>query len=167
MFLGKSVLQTNLRTSPLGGQSVLGPKKGKHVRPMVFTLALTSLIDAFSILVIFLLIQGPSGQKDIQVGKDVQLPTVQTLVQMDEGTSVRIEDGKYFIENAEVSPKDLVSRLHEIRQKLIESKSKNDKSLIVQADKRSDFESINPIIQAGAQTGFEQIKFAVLPRKGS
>jgi biopolymer transport protein ExbD len=167
MFLNRSILQSEMKSSPLGGQSVLGPKTGKRVRPMMFTLALTSLIDAFSILVIFLLIQGPSGQKELPVGKDVQLPSVQTFVPMDEGVAVRIENGHYFVDEKEVTTNDLVKKLYEIRQQLIESKAKNDKSLIVQADKRSDFQSINPIIQAGAQTGFEQIKFAVLPRKGS
>lgn len=151
---------------PLGSQStfssVLRPKRGRVMRPMMFTLALTSLIDAFSILVIFLLIQGPSGHKEINLG-DVKLPSVQKFTTLDEGITIRIEKGVYYINDTQLDPKNLVSALHEARQSL----DSTTKSLIVQADRRSEFNAINPIIQAGAQTGFEQIKFAVMPQKGS
>jgi biopolymer transport protein ExbD len=167
MILRMSHLKSESTLGPLGGQSVLRPRKHKLSRPLMFTLALTSLIDAFSILVIFLLIQGPSGQKELHLGKNLHLPAVGQLSPMDEGVAVRIEKGRYFVDDREVTPAQLTAKLHEIRQRLMAKKVKNDKSLIVQADKRSDFESINPILQAGAQTGFEQIKFAVIPRKGS
>lgn len=167
MILNRSLLRSEMRNGPIGLQSILRPKKNRMGRSIIFTLALTSLIDAFSILVIFLLIQGPSGQKELDLGKDLKLPTVQHFVPMDDGVSVRIENGKYFVDQKEVSSQQLTQKLYEIRQKLIQDKVKDNKSLIVQADRRSDFQSINPIIQAGAQTGFEQIKFAVLPRKGS
>jgi len=164
----QSFLKSEIKNGGLlKSQSVLLPHNSKKHRPLMFTLALTSLIDAFSILVIFLLIQGPSGQKDINFDKNLQLPSVQQFSPMDEGVLVRIDNGRYFVENAEVSPQNLVQKLHDLRKKLIDSKVKNNKSLIVQADKRSDFISINPVVQAGAQTGFEQIKFAVIPRKGS
>src|SRR4051812_17663671 len=98
MFLSKSILKSGMKLSPLGNQTVLGPKSNRNNRPMMFTLALTSLIDAFSILVIFLLIQGPSGQKELLLNKDVQLPSVQKFSPMDEGLPIRIESGKYFVE---------------------------------------------------------------------
>ncbi len=167
MILNKSYLKSEFSHGPLGSQSVLNPHRNRLGRPLIFTLALTSLIDAFSILVIFLLIQGPSGQKELNLSKDMKLPSVQQIGTMDDGVSVRIENGRYFVEEKEIHADQLVQRLYDIRQKMVSSKTKNSKSLIVQADRRSDFQSINPIIKAGSQTGFEQLKFAVIPRKGS
>jgi biopolymer transport protein ExbD len=149
-----------MHTTRFGSPLVSPMKRGRNwsqTRPLIFTLTLTSLIDAFSILVIFLLMQTPSGEKDVQM-KGERLPSAITLTPADAGVNIRIVHGQYIIDEKAVSARDLVKVLHDLH-------AKGEDSIILQADKASGFDQVSPLVQAAAQTGFGKIKFAVLPKK--
>lgn len=154
-MLDRSILNQTLMASPLAGQSVMNPKGSRSVKDLVFTLNLTSLIDAFSILVIFLLISFGPGNPVQSNG--IELPMATQTEAIEQGFVVTVRNNKTFIEDKEVTNDQVFQKLYELHQK------KADSGLIIEADKRSDYASISPIIMAGAQAGFEKFKFAVVP----
>src|SRR5258708_39586811 len=101
-MLSRSVLKDQIMKSSLKAQSTLRPKGGKKRKTLVFSLTLTSLIDAFSILVIYLLINFGASQT-VQPGKDMQLPMATQTDSMDVGTVVSINKGRYFVDDREVA----------------------------------------------------------------
>jgi biopolymer transport protein ExbD len=132
----------------------------KAGRAFVVVLTLTSLIDAFSILVIFLLSQFSVTPETLTVAEKMQLPTATQASLMAEGTVIAVSNGQYMIANKPVSLNDLTRQLVALHNAK-GGDPKKSQNLIVQADRLTDYALVSPIIHAGAQAGFSQIKFAV------
>jgi biopolymer transport protein ExbD len=145
-------------TSPLGGQSALRPLGNRGTRSMLFTLSLTSLIDAFSILVIYLLMNFSAQGEIINVSKDMQLPKATQSTDLKAGLVVRISENQYFVADKQVSSSQLVKALLENKPKAKEEAG----NLIIQADRRLDYAQISPVLQAGSHAGYQNYKFVVL-----
>ncbi len=143
-------------------QSSLRPKKARGVRALMFNLSLTSLIDAFSILVIFLLINFSGANHNIKLNKGMQLPSALQTNPLQIGTVVSVNQGRYFIDEKEVSINMLVKKLYETRQKIQKQNNDGKDNLIIKADQKTEFANLNPIIMAGSQAGFTHFKFAVM-----
>lgn len=161
-----SVLKSNTRYSPLesaqflkNGDAGLSHKKGSmlgHVLP------LTSLIDAFSIIVIYLLIGTQSGGTEIGVPTKITLPVAEAGKMIEAVSSiVRIEEGKYFINETQVSESDLGQKLSQLKN---DAKEK-EIEILIQADQKMDFAELDPLIRAGSEAGIQTLKFAVMPNK--
>ena len=155
-----------MRQSILANQSVNSPLlqqkriqssgsavKGKN---LLFSMNLTTLIDAFCILVIFLLSNMNGQIQSLNLGKNISLPTASQSEVLNQGIVVRVEKEELFINDKKIS-------FAEMPKTLLELKSETKNSLIIQADKQSDFEKISQLLRAGGQAGFEKYAFAVLP----
>ena len=151
-MLNRSIIKDQFVKSALQGQSVLIPARSRRRKILVFSLTLTSLIDAFSILVIYLLINFGAGQS-VQPGRGMQLPLASQGVILNNGTVVSVNKGHYFIDGREVASADLARRLYEKRYKS-NKPSTEVASLIIQADKQVSYDGLSPIILAGAQAEF-------------
>ena len=161
------IKQTNL-FSPLRASSALNPKGQRFKRNLSQTLMLTSLVDAFSILVIYLLISYSSSGEIMYISKDMKLPSAFEAEVLSRQIIIKFEKGKYFIENEEVRKKDLFARLLKMKTEFKEKYPELDgeNKIIIQADKGEKFLDLNTIIHASAQAGFEEIKFAVISASG-
>jgi biopolymer transport protein ExbD len=167
-MLTNSILKQSQFASPLLGQSKLKPRGFSASKPLVFSLMLTSLIDAFAILLIFLLFNNNGADPRVQITKDIRLPEVVKSSTIDYGIMVRIEKGRYFVEEKEVAANDLPRVLMQHKNAFTKDPANKEAQkkaqLIVQADKKASFEELNPIVLAAAHVGFENFKFAVLPK---
>ncbi|MGE3974574.1 MAG: ExbD/TolR family protein [Bdellovibrionales bacterium] len=166
-MLAHSILKQSQFQSPLLNQSKLKPRGHGVARPLVFTLMLTSLVDAFAILLIFLLLNNNTTDPRVQIKKDIRLPEVTQSTNLDYGIMVRVENGRYFVEEKEISAQDLPRALMEQKNNFKADDASKKVQLIVQADKKANYEILNPIILAASHVGFEQFKFAVLPTMNS
>jgi biopolymer transport protein ExbD len=153
-----SILQQLQKSSPL-----LSLKKvradaasARTKKTLHFSLNLTTLIDAFCILVIFLLSNMNSQSQQIENTDKISLPSASKTEQLEEGTLVKLEKNDIYI-NDKLIPEQAISKT------LLEALTKNKKSLIIQADKKANFERIALVMKAGGQVGFEKFIFAVLP----
>lgn len=156
--LGQSALQSHVQTS------VLNPKAGSHKRSILADLLLTALIDAFSILVIFLLMSFSSSGELLMVTPGQELPESTQASQLERNAVIRIEEGKLYLEEKEVTASELVGALVQMRKEWSEL-HKNEEfkgALTIQADRRIKFESLSQVVQASSHAGFSDIKFAVL-----
>lgn len=161
--MSKSILKAQALNGPLANQ---GSKRGttKSKKNLAFSLNLTALIDAFAILVIFLLSNYSGDAHNVTASNKITLPTATQAEILTMGTVVKIEGNKIFIDEKEIRYKDLVAQLIEARKQKESQTDDIKNSLIIQADRGLDFEILSPVIQAGGSAGFNQYKFAAMPK---
>ena len=112
MLESASPLKRTALGSALGNTSMLRPRAGGgHRRSMVASLMLTSLVDAFSILVIFLIMNHSASNEVVNVGSKVTLPQARESQFIQSGVVVRIEGGKFLVEDKEVALGNLTAQL--------------------------------------------------------
>jgi biopolymer transport protein ExbD len=165
MSMRTSALENSVKRSPLAEAQWLG-NTGLSVRKKrqsSFLLPLTSLIDAFSIIVIYLLIGTQAGGLDMDMPKQIQLPVAESgqIIEAEMPT-VRIEKGVYFINNQAVPKTQLAQKLYELKQSLAD---KNGVELLIQADTAMNYADLDPLLRAGSEAGIQKLKFAVIPPK--
>ncbi|MFP5519406.1 MAG: ExbD/TolR family protein [Bdellovibrionia bacterium] len=164
MIANSSILSQTALGTQLGAQSTINPKGKLWKRTITAELLLTSLIDAFSILVIFLLVNFSSTGEILSLDKDVELPKASLVDPIERNTVIKYTNGVYFLENEEVSQDQLVAKLLEKRQEWQAANPEQEFTgiITIQADRRTKFESLNSIVLAMANTGYSDIRFAVL-----
>jgi biopolymer transport protein ExbD len=155
-----SPLKQSALGSSLAGTSMLRPKNGSHARrTMVASLMLTSLVDAFSILVIFLIMNHAANSEIVNVGNKVQLPMARESELVQQGVVVRVEGGQFLVEDKPVALGQLVSHLKALNASVDVARREG---LIIVADRQMDYADLSPVILAGSQSGFTKFKFAVI-----
>jgi len=161
-MLERSYLKSQMRNTGLKNQSTLRPKNALTRKGLMFTLTLTSLIDAFTIIVIYLLVNFGNPNQNTKLNGSIELPQAVKNDDVGEGTVVSIKNGRYFFETKEVTLAEITRDLVEVIQK-----KSGDQNLLIEADKSTDYQALSPIILAGSQAGFHQFKFAVLQAGGT
>lgn len=161
MFASK--LKESPKPSPLEQTQLLkfgGFKRNKKETNLAIALPLTSLIDAFSIIVIYLLVGTQTSGVELNVSKTLQLPTAEAAlpVQEEKLPTVRVEKGQYFVNDKAVSLRQLGATLAQLKQTLGD---KNE--LLIQADQKMDYADLDPILRAGSEAGLQKLRFAVIP----
>jgi biopolymer transport protein ExbD len=104
--------------------SVREGSKRKFKRTVMVTLSLTSMVDVFSMLVVFLL-QTFSSTPEILIPKDVILPTAKSHGEVKEAPVLSISKGGIYLDQIEVGdikkviskPELLIARLKEVKSK--------------------------------------------------
>lgn len=162
-MIDSGVLKETAIDSPLGAASTLKPKGGKRAKNLVATVILTSLVDAFSILVIYLLVSSSNSGEVLYLSKDMELPQATQVSTLQRNTLVKVEKNRFFIENQEVDSNTLVSELIRIRREMAEKQQDGFVAkLTVQADRRATYEILNQVVLASSHAGFSEVNFAVL-----
>ncbi len=153
--------RSGLLSGAISHQSRISQKKSRLKKSIIASLTLTSLIDAFSILVIYLLTNASNTQVPFDMRGGMQMPQAKLAEPLSYGSVIRVLNGEYFVDQKKLS-------LAELPVKLRELKVQNPKeTLIIQADRKLPFSQMNPIILAAAQAGIEKFQFAVLASMAS
>lgn len=153
--------------SPLSEAMLLRPTKKSGKKKIVAALILTSLVDAFSIMLLYLLCQPTGNGSTLELNKSESLPSAVKTDVIHKGTVVRVEGDKYFLAEQEIAQVQLAQKLQELKASFGDRTDDEAQSLVIQADRGSDFASLAPIVRAGSVTGFHKFKFAVLQEEGS
>ncbi len=143
-------------TSPLANKSLISQKQAKLKKSILASLTLTSLIDAFSILVIYLLTNASNTQIPFDMRGQMQLPQARLADQLSYGSVVRVINGEYFVDQTKIAIANLPIKLAELKKK------NPTETIIIQADRKLPYSEMNPIILAAAQAGVEKFQFAVM-----
>ena len=164
MIADQSILRETSLQSVLAGEAYINPKQGKWKRSIQADLLLTALIDAFSILVIFLLLSFSSTGEVLFINKNTELPKAGLAEVLERNPVVKIEDGKTFVEDKEVTNDTLVTELLALRKQFQETRPNEEYPGIVtiQADRRTKYEQLNSIVLAASHAGFSDVRFAVM-----
>lgn len=160
MMKQASPLSQSSLDSRLQGYSMLNPGAGQKKTSITAGLLLTSLVDAFSILVIFLIMNHSTNQEVVDMGKNIKLPAAMESSMIQSGVEVRIDAGKFMIQGKEVALGSLISTLKAINAAATEPAKKE--GIVIVADRNLDYADLSPVILAGSQSGFTKFKFAVV-----
>jgi len=130
-------------------------------------LMLTSLIDAFSILVVYLLMFFSDTAELNYASSGIELPKANLIERLDRYFILSVKKEGYFVESQKLELEKLVSYLLDLRKKLEQSETnynrkRQKETITIQADKSISYQDLSPVIQACSQVGFSHIKFAVL-----
>jgi biopolymer transport protein ExbD len=101
-----------------------------------------------------LLLASTFGAAELETPKGMALPHAFHSTNLEDGVVLRVEQGHFFIGRKQVTLEHLVENLEQ-------EKSKSD-FMIIQSDKSTRFSQLNPAVLAGLQSGFKQVRFAVL-----
>lgn len=159
MFKNRSIFQTSVLTGSLYFKKKAVKKKGGAV------LMLTSLIDAFSILVVYLLMFFSSTGEMTYVSSDIELPKANVIERLDRYSIIQIKKEGYFIEDEELKADKILSYLVDLKTSLNKERHNepnHEDTITIQADKTVQYDRLSPVIQACSHAGFSNIKFAVL-----
>lgn len=150
-----SILKTNSVISPEGNE------KKALFHP---TLLLTSLIDVFSILVIFLLVSFSTTEELLILSEAIELPSSLSYDELERAPVIRVEEARFYIEENEIPQEKITETLVKIRQGFSEEfpDATFPGMLTIQADRQLHYDLLNKIIVASSHAGFSDINFAVI-----
>lgn len=160
-----SVKDAQLR-SPLLEAQLLIPRRRRSAKKIVMTLVLTSLVDAFSIMLLYLLVQGSGNGSTLELNRPERLPTAVKSTAVHQGTLVRVDGEQVFLNDQRTEWTSLATRLQQLKASFKGDDSEFKNSLIIEADRNSDFSRLAQVIRAGSVSGFHKFKFAVLQGEG-
>ncbi len=147
-------------------QSGISSGRGRRsVKKPAAVLMLTSLIDAFSILVVYLLMFFSSAAEMSYVSSEIELPKAAAIERLDRRFIIQIRKDGYFAEEKKIEASRLTAFLLGLKKSLSEKYESGDprsETITIQADKNLFYDKLSPVIQACGQTGFSDIKLAVL-----
>ncbi len=157
-----SIKQEKLR-SPIQAMACVRPKKGSvNLLKMAAPLMLTSLVDAFAVIVIYLLVSTQQAGKDVKIDKEISLPQASQSQTLKPGVNIQVLNNKYVVNETEMNAGELLTHLQGLQEELKQQGDERAGNLVIQADKASDYSGISPVLAVAAQSGFENIKFAVI-----
>lgn len=155
-----SPLKKQINKSPFRGHSPLNKRSGaKNESGLSATLALTPLVDAFAILVIYLLVNTGMSTDLLENEKSIVMPQANQTKILDRGVVVSFKEGSYYIDKEKIKKSQL-------GQVLAEKLEEASAEIVIHADKKSNYKVLNPILLASAEAGYTKIKFAVLQGSG-
>lgn len=155
----------NSEMSPwLSSLSQVRPNHQKTKWTAMTALMLTSLVDVFSILVIYLLVNASASKHNIQLDKPIVLPKATQSTLIESGIKVEIVKGNYIINDQVVARNELLNTMKALVEDV---KKKNEKArVILQADQNESFEMINPILLLSGELGYDTLQFATVQTGG-
>ncbi len=138
--------------------------RAKIRRTLVATIMLTSLVDTFSVLVIYLLMSFSTTGELLYIGKGMELPSASQVVELGRNVLVKVEKNKLFVEEEEISVNSLVEKLMQLRKnwETYYPGTEFNGAMTVQADRRQTYDLLSHVIQAGSHAGYSNIDFAVI-----
>ncbi len=153
------------QSSTLGSKKSFGSVRGTK-KNLVATVMLTSLVDTFSVLVIYLLYNFSATGDLLYLSEGMELPAAVRSVELDRNVVVKVEKDKLFIEEHEVNHSQLVSKLIEMKKdwEKYYPDTQFTGAMTIQADRRQNYGLLSQVIQAGSHAGYSDIHFAVIKK---
>ncbi len=148
-------------------------------------LMLTSMMDMFTIILIFLLFSFSDSPETIKLGKDLELPRSNTEASYNQAikivlskTDLRVEDEVmaevrnhklvgYSSSDEELRSSALFQRLKASREKFVpgEGGAPQVPHVLFLCDKSHSFKTVNQVIKTAGMAGYPNFQFAVLEEK--
>lgn len=134
---------------------------GKKRKKIEATITLTSLIDAFVIIVLYLVICNSPSQETIDLEDQINLPQAKVYNQLDGSPVITFKQNQFFIEGKMILEKDLIPQLQKLTSSFSSKVKNTETSIILQADENIEFNKLQPFLTASAHAGIKNVKFAV------
>lgn len=120
---------------------------------------LTSLVDCFAIILIYLLMATSFGELELNIPEGMKLPKASEAQALKNSLVVQVRDHSYLVNNRIVSLPNLTEELKKLAD---QQGGEGSKALVIQADRDLNYAELNPVVVAGLQAGFDEMQFAVM-----
>ena len=173
---GKRPANRFMKSKLMSGKFMKGKKSGNA------ELQLTSMVDMFTLLVIFLLANFSASGDVLFMSKDIQLPTASHGTELERAPVVAITDNFIGLEGQKIVDVDQIAHdeilnIQQLEDNLRDLKKREefvhqlDKDhqfagkVNIQADKKTHFKILKRVMYSCAMAGYNQINFATLAGK--
>jgi biopolymer transport protein ExbD len=146
--------------SPIATCQSLNPQVKTNKHKKGGGLIITSLVDAFSILVIYLLFGSSLNGEEISSNIGVKIPNAFFSQLIEQDVTLKVQNNRYFLNEKLVQKNQIAEQLRQIYKKRT-IKDNQGGSLVVVADQDRPIEELNPILIAASEAGYSQLKMAV------
>lgn len=128
---------------------------------------LISLMDMFTILVIFLLFQASSGEEVLSVAKDVILPVSTASQPPQRALTVTVTPKEILVDGTRVAETATVLQEKEVVISALQTRisSEGGKRVTILGDRTIPFALLKKVMVTCTESGIEQISLAVLNRE--
>jgi biopolymer transport protein ExbD len=154
-------------------------KRGRRVQ--FAGLMLTSMVDMFTLLVIFLLSNFSASGDLLLTAKDISLPKAVSTTELERSLVVAISSLSVSVEGEKVGDssellRDEDPRITGLTDKLLERKrvvtqlmgaDKFKGNIIIQADSEVDFKLIKKVMYSATEAGYSAFQYAVTSARGA
>jgi len=129
-------------------------------RIRVVSLSLTSMVDMFAILVIFLLTNTETVSQWIEVSRDIQLPKAHHVETPSQGNTIQVTRNQLWFEG-----KVIATLTEKYQEALVTELKKLTKSarLNVVADEKIPYGTVKKVLSTCQTAGFDNLNLAVQP----
>ncbi len=163
----RSILSHLEAQSPLKNIAPLQNKEGRVKKAVIATLILTPLVDAFAILVIYLLVNTVATSEVKDLDKTLKIPKAYNSSTFKGGLVVQIKGKQYFIDKKRVSDRAIIKEMKKYAKKTLAMKDKTKASLVIVSDKKTSFKMINPLMIWASEFDISKVQLAVLRVRGA
>jgi biopolymer transport protein TolR len=143
------------------GTPVIGRRK-HHRRKVMSEINVTPMVDVMLVLLIIFMVSAPL----LTVGVPIDLPQSQakSLNQDKEPLTLSVNDkGKVYLQNAEISMDDLVSKLEAVAQ----ARGGTEARIYVRGDKNVDYGTMMKVMGQLSAAGFHKVALVTEFEQGS
>ncbi len=156
----RTMINTHHIPQPTTRGLLLRKNQSKLRKNIQATITLTSLIDAFVIIVLYLVVcNSPSESMNLE--DQIVLPQAKISNQLDGSPVITFKNNQFMIDGQIVREADLSKHLSRITGNLKNKIANKEPSIILQADEKVDFHKLQPFLTASAHAGIKNVKFAV------
>ena len=152
----KTILKNLKKKSVLESQSKFKENGTQNKKVIYKGILLTSLVDVFSILVIYLLVSSGAQQHDIMLKKGIVPPSSVSTDAIKNGLNIYVKNNRYYI-NDRLIKKNRLKRA--IKYSLKKFKKRN---IVLISDKKTNFKYLNPILIFSEELKIKNISFALI-----
>lgn len=121
---------------------------------------LTSLVDCFAIILVYLLLATSFGEIDLEIPKDMVLPKATKAQSLTQSLIVLVKHDGYQVGDKQFSIQELGPELKRLADS--QDVAPENKSIVIQSDRQTPWSELNPAVVASLQAGFSEVQFAVL-----
>jgi len=144
-----------------------GDEKNKKV--MAVSLSLTSMVDMFAILVIFLLTNNSSVEEWVSLGHDITLPKAKSSDQARKTTTISISQQQIFGDEQALVDIEKITKgpilVQPLRKWLLSLKDRDKGGYVnVVGDERVPYGAVRRVIATCQEAGFMNVNLAVFPK---
>ena len=145
-----------------------GSANEKNRKVMAVSLSLTSMVDMFAILVIFLLCNGGDTKEWVSLEHDITLPKAHSSDQAKKSTTISISKAQVFGDaTALVDINKITSGaivVQPLRKWLLTLKDRKDGFVNVVADEKVPYSAVRRVIATCQEAGFNNVNLAIFPK---
>lgn len=138
--------------------------KSQERRVRMVSLSLTSMVDMFAILVIFLLASSNSLVEWVKLGHGIELPKAKASDIPERAATVQISKDTIYVDDKALQPLSQFQKSQESLTRWLNHQNKKGGYINLVAHQNVSFLTVKQVMRTCQEAGFSRVNLAVQPR---